>query len=276
MEHEAQLTWEARAGRRVGIAAFGAIALPLVAALLPRLVVGERAGNVIGYLTTVAARPGLFAFAYVLQVAGIALSALVLLFLFRAARYRRPQTPAPARVLAIAGPLLYATVVLASQLSLLDAARDFVASGPRTQARAQDIVRGGVSPALLGARLAASLALGFAFLLVSRSAMQAGIISRFMGFLGIAVGLFYLVPLFGAPDVLQAFWVGAVGLLALDRWPGGRGPAWSTGEAAPWPTSAEVRARRHAEAEEERPEGPADRSKAEEKRSDGSPDQPKS
>ena len=41
--------------------------------------------------------------------------------------------------------------------------------------------------------------------------------------------------------IIQAFWLGAVGLLILGRWPGGRGEAWETGEAVPWPTTAQRR-----------------------------------
>ena len=40
------------------------------------------------------------------------------------------------------------------------------------------------------------------------------------------------------PVIIQAFWLGALGLLFLGNWPGGRGPAWETGEADPWPSAA--------------------------------------
>jgi len=41
-------------------------------------------------------------------------------------------------------------------------------------------------------------------------------------------------------------------MLFLDRWPGGRGPAWQTGEEIPWPGAAQQREemeRRRAERE---------------------------
>ena len=41
---------------------------------------------------------------------------------------------------------------------------------------------------------------------------------------------------------VQLFWVMALGFLFLNRWPGGRGPAWETGEPIPWPSAAERRA----------------------------------
>jgi hypothetical protein len=53
-------------------------------------------------------------------------------------------------------------------------------------------------------------------------------------------------------QILQLFWFAALGMLFLDRWPGGRGPAWQTGEAIPWPGAAEQREeieRRRAERE---------------------------
>jgi hypothetical protein len=45
-----------------------------------------------------------------------------------------------------------------------------------------------------------------------------------------------LLPL--VPVVIQAFWLGAIGALFLGNWPGGRGPAWETGNADPWPSPA--------------------------------------
>jgi hypothetical protein len=40
---------------------------------------------------------------------------------------------------------------------------------------------------------------------------------------------------------VQAFWLGAIGSLYLGNWPGGRGPAWESGEAEPWPSPARRR-----------------------------------
>jgi hypothetical protein len=80
--------------------------------------------------------------------------------------------------------------------------------------------------------------------------MRAGLLSRFMGILGIFVGVLLVIPL--GVQILQLFWFAALGLLFLDRWPGGRGPAWQTAEAIPWPGAAEQREeieRRRAERE---------------------------
>ncbi|MEA2217731.1 MAG: hypothetical protein QOJ35_357, partial [Solirubrobacteraceae bacterium] len=42
----------------------------------------------------------------------------------------------------------------------------------------------------------------------------------------------------------QAFWLIALGVLFLGRWPAGQPPAWVTGEAQPWPSQQELRERR--------------------------------
>jgi hypothetical protein len=63
-----------------------------------------------------------------------------------------------------------------------------------------------------------------------------------MGVLGVIAGallVLRLMPLI--PETIQAFWLVAVGALFLGRWPGGRGPAWETGEPEPWPSNAERR-----------------------------------
>jgi hypothetical protein len=97
--------------------------------------------------------------------------------------------------------------------------------------------------------LAANLALGFGLVLVGLNAMRAGLLSRFLGILAIIVGV--LTVLFRGAGIIEAFWLVAVGALFLNRWPGGRGPAWETGEAVPWPSAMDAqRARMEDEAEE--------------------------
>jgi hypothetical protein len=63
-----------------------------------------------------------------------------------------------------------------------------------------------------------------------------------MGILGVIVGVLLVIPILG-PPIVQFFWLVALALIFLDRWPGGgRGPAWESGEAIPWPTAVEARA----------------------------------
>jgi hypothetical protein len=86
-------------------------------------------------------------------------------------------------------------------------------------------------------------------ILIANHARRVGLMSNFIGILGIIVGVLMVLPIFGSLPIVQLFWFGALAALFLDRWPGGRGPAWETGEADPWPTAQEIREQRDAEAE---------------------------
>jgi hypothetical protein len=84
-------------------------------------------------------------------------------------------------------------------------------------------------PALLGMIVA--------MVYVPLQALRAGLLTRFFGTLGMALGV-SLILLPPAP-VLLALWFGYLGLLVVARVPGGRPPAWETGEAIPWPRPGE-------------------------------------
>ena len=76
--------------------------------------------------------------------------------------------------------------------------------------------------------------------MVGVNGMRVGLLSRFMGVLGIIVGALLVLPLIpGGQGVVQIFWTAALGALFLGKWPGGRGPAWESGTAEPWPTAAD-------------------------------------
>jgi hypothetical protein len=85
-----------------------------------------------------------------------------------------------------------------------------------------------------------------AFVLVSLNAMQQGLLTRFMGYLGMFAGALVLFQITQVP-VVQTFWLLAVAYLVSGRWPTGVPPAWRSGRAEPWPSSAEMRAKRAAE-----------------------------
>ena len=94
--------------------------------------------------------------------------------------------------------------------------------------------------------------MALSYVLVSMNAMRAGLLSRFMGILGVIVGALLVLPLLpGGGNFLQLFWVVALGFLFLGRWPNGRGPAWDVVEPVPWPTAADVQAARAAAADAE-------------------------
>jgi hypothetical protein len=57
-----------------------------------------------------------------------------------------------------------------------------------------------------------------------------------MGIMGVLLGGLFVLPLIASP-IIQLFWLIALGALFINRWPGGRGPAWETGEEIPWPSA---------------------------------------
>jgi hypothetical protein len=66
-------------------------------------------------------------------------------------------------------------------------------------------------------------------------AMRVGLLSRFWGSLGMALGIAMLIGFI----ILAAVWFLYLGLLFLGFLPGGKPPAWEEGEAVPWATPGE-------------------------------------
>jgi hypothetical protein len=88
--------------------------------------------------------------------------------------------------------------------------------------------------------------------------MRVGLLTRFMGVLGIICGALIVLPILSPLPIVQTFWLGAMALLLLGRWPNGVPPAWVTGEAQPWPSQQQAReargSRRRGSAPEPEPE----------------------
>ena len=104
---------------------------------------------------------------------------------------------------------------------------DDEASNARTEASLAGVVTGfGIAGAL-----------GFVISLFYTClwAMRTGLLSRFWGSLGMALGVATLLGLL--PFLL--IWLVYVALLVIGKVPGGRPPAWEAGEAVPWPTPGE-------------------------------------
>lgn len=250
-EKQAQLEWEARAGRLAAYAAWVAAAV-IIAALLYRVVVlPHGADNVKQFLPDVEAHKSAFLVSGILTGLGMLAFIAPLLYLYNATRFRRPELPTVARILIFAGPILFAICSIWFQLRQAHAADQFLAGTVKTNKHAEDVLRDSTT-AVAGLSLAASVATGLATVLVSMNAMRAGLLSRFMGVLGVILGVLFVLPLIASP-IIQLFWLLALGLLLIDKWPGGRGPAWETGEAEPWP----VPQRRGVPAPEEEVEPPA-------------------
>ncbi len=238
-----QLDWEARAGRPAAVAAVLA-AIFLVGGGIYVQTAYSGVDGADEFLAEIDASSADFVIGGVITALGFGLLLPVLVYLYRVTRFRRPETPRIALILAIVGPLGAMALGIARQIAFVGVAGDFTDSAPvagtTAEDRAEDFVRDdGALQVISGIGLGANLALGFAIVLLSLNAMRAGLMSRFLGIIGIIVGVLTVLPLGGGPQIVQFFLLGALAALFLNRWPGGRGPAWEAGAAVPWPSAAE-------------------------------------
>lgn len=86
--------------------------------------------------------------------------------------------------------------------------------------------------AAIGFGLGGRLGLAVALLYSCLFAMRVGLLTRFWGSLGMALGVAALL----LRVEFTMIWFIYFGLLLVGRLPGGRPPAWAAGEAIPWPT----------------------------------------
>jgi hypothetical protein len=84
----------------------------------------------------------------------------------------------------------------------------------------------------------AILGLVVALIYIPLQALRAGLLTRFFGTFGMALGASLILIL---PVALLALliWTGYLGLLFVNRVPGGRPPSWDAGVAIPWPAPGE-------------------------------------
>jgi hypothetical protein len=239
-----QLEWEARWSLPVAVASFAAGLMLLVSAMIffPKDRAGiERAPDL---LLSIDQESG----SYLASAALTSLSALcllgVFLYLFRAIDARGGGVPRWFIYLVIGTPIIYAISAMIYAFQAVDIADEFASGTPiRGEAgdnRAERISN--ISGLLIALQTAGTVGVAFLFVMLPLRARRVGLLTPFMGILGAISGALIVFQLAGISAVVQAFWLGALGALFLGRWPGGRGPAWETGEADPWPTAAERRA----------------------------------
>ncbi|HEY1540298.1 MAG TPA: hypothetical protein VGF63_12925 [Solirubrobacteraceae bacterium] len=168
---------------------------------------------------------------------GLALSQL-----YRSVKARRPELKPAVVYAVVAGAVLVAVSGLVRAVAQATGSASYAGAAHQTAAAARDVLQ---SPTIVAAALMQQLgvfALGIAFVLIALNAMRVGLLTRFMGVLGIIAGVVFIVPQLGSSlPIVQAFWLCALGVLFLHRWPAGMPPAWVTGEAQPWPTQQQLR-----------------------------------
>jgi hypothetical protein len=263
-----QLTWEARLGRPAALAAFAAGALQLAGSIVFQSMLDNREGiePLPDYLLSVNESPGTLVVQAALQAGAALCMIFVFYYLFRASFHRVPPVPRWMVYLIVVGPAVYAISQLLGAVDRVDTAEIFADrdySFPDAEADsnldqcpamrgelgtdcAEELLLDNQNALLSGLGLAGGLTVAFMFISLPLRARRAGLLSPFMGILGVITGallvlqVLQLLPV-GPLGVIQIFWLGAVGALFLGSWPGGRGPAWETGRADPWPSAAERR-----------------------------------
>jgi len=173
----------------------------------------------------------------ILQSTGLLLMAAPLFYLFQAAQARSESMRSGLLGVTIAGPLFLAISGVVAFIALDGAASEFANAGGGLGQPVGEYVDD-----LLEDQTALGIAQGLGFagtfglivsiVYVSLHAMRVGLLSRFWGTLGMALGVSILF--LGIIGILIFFF--AIGLLIANRWPRGRPPAWEAGEAIPWPT----------------------------------------
>jgi hypothetical protein len=176
-----------------------------------------------------------------------------LTYLAVAARARRPEMPRLLVYLPMIGGILQALATLLSAVATNLAIGDFL-DGERTVDAARDVTRSGLAVFAQLVGLPGALGLALSLILIALNAMRVGLLTRFMGVLGIITGTLQILPFGGPLPVVQSFWLLMLALLFSGRWAGGMPPAWRTGNAEPWPSAAEVREQRRRAAAEARGE----------------------
>src|SRR4051794_18577853 len=135
----------------------------------------------------------------VLTALGVLLLVPVLVFLYRATVFRRPQIPRAAVILAIAAPVVAALVGILTPILQIHAADQYVREIlPQYLAvdRANHFLRQGAAPvAAYAGGIAAAFGLAAGLALISLNARRAGLLSGFMGILGVILGVFFAIPI---------------------------------------------------------------------------------
>lgn len=239
-DREAQLAWERRFARPAAAAALTSLVLGVVAQILSANSAAGRKGEREALLN-LQENAGQALAATVLQALSVIFLGAVLLYVLRCITNRKPDAvPSAVQPLVILAPLLVMVGGILSELDVIDIADQFTSSGPRTEARADDLLADrSTVPVFIG--FGGNIALGFSLVMVNLHAMRIGLMTRFIGIIGIVVGALYVLPIFAGPLILQIFWLGALMAIFLGRWPGGRGESWDTGEPGVWLSASEQR-----------------------------------
>jgi hypothetical protein len=171
------------------------------------------------------------------RLAGVLVLIPVAVFLYQALSGRSSAHRRWIPIVGVIGIVVFAVSLPWTYFEIRDAARVFVASGPRTLARADHLVTAqrDKGPLLVAeiCRLVGAIMFGIWVAWTSWDAQKVGLLTRFLAYFGIAAGILSAIGISVGQDLFIA-WLASVGLLAAGYWPGGRPPAWDAGRAVSW------------------------------------------
>jgi hypothetical protein len=245
MNPDQQLQYEARVRNRQAIAALLAGVLLVAASAIQLGGAHTKVDELTLDLLTANKRFPLDLIASVVNAVASLLVAWTLTYLYSCARARSDKVRPLIKILAIVGGGLAAITGVAYAIIVAIKVHQFATTGAQTYEQANHLTSSAGLLALQLVGQAAALMVAVSFVLVALAAMQQGLLTRFMGYLGIFAGALVLFQIVQIP-VVQGYWLAALAYMFSGRWPSGMPPAWSTGRAEPWPSSAEMRARRAA------------------------------
>jgi hypothetical protein len=239
---------EARERPRMTVVAIAAAIFTLAAPIVGLAVLKAQPDSEIGRALQRQEHFAGLALSALCSVLGLLAITLTLDFLLRAVRARRPELPWQLRPLLWTGGVGLVILLLALQVATSVKLDHFAHDGSQTYEEARAVSDFG-AVAYLG--ILAQFAFAGAFVAVAVTAMRVGLLTRFLGYLGVISAVLFVIPLVPIP-VVQVYWLGALAMLFAGRSPSGTPPAWQSGEAMPWPSPAEQREQRVREAEARR------------------------
>jgi len=244
MNPEDRVAYESRVSTRQVVLAAAAGVLVMAAVLVqiggPHVKVNEQT---LGLVTEAkrATRDLIGSFASAL---GSFALAATLWYLWGSTVAREPKVkPRFIGILAVIGCVLSGVSVVAYVANYGIQAHHFVDHGSQTYPEANALL---TKPTLVIPQITNDFGLllvAVGYVMVSLNAMRVGLLTRFMGYLGIIAGVLTIIPLVPIP-IVEAYWLLALAYLFSGRWPSGVPPAWASGRAEPWPRSQRQRSAR--------------------------------
>ncbi len=252
MSADDQLLYESRVRNRQAVVAVAAGVLLIAASIIqlsgPHTSVDELTLD----LLTANKRFPLDLIASIVNAVASLAIAWTLVFLYRCIKARNPEVRPFIRYLALAGGGLAALSGVVYAVIVAIKVHQFATTGAQTYDEATHLTSGAGLLALQLLGQLAALLVAVSFVLVCMQAIRVGLLTKFMGYLGMFAGALVLFQITQVP-VVQLFWLVALGYLISGRWPSGMPAAWRTGRAEVLPSGAELRAARVAGAGGGRP-----------------------